>query len=373
MIFEDLEIIWRDENAHPTHTIDDEALRQIVLERARNYRRDVFWKDAMDIGIHVGTAVLLVGVCLWTLNEIGKFTQNMISMLVIAAAYLFASAFRWIGGQRQKAREANFDDSLRGNLEKLVANADYHIRLQQNYLWWYLVPVLPGYLLLAASFWSSGPEAFWFMTISVIALFSFVHWGNNQIVRTKLIPQKEELESQLAGLENGGKSAEIRGSSKRTTTDELSLRRRCFGLGLALLILGMAIAFLVKVFWPVQQLQEPDFEDISAFAKVAPFSAIRWENDQPIVRVEDRWSPLISIDDIPIEEIMEHARKEFGDQAQMRFGEDLPRVLSSFGHAPKWEVTLGLQAEDGQMKQLKVKMTEANRTLIRDKRLEHQN
>ena len=102
------------------------------------------------------------------------------------------------------------------------------------------------------------------------------------------------------------------------------------------------------------------------YAKVAPYTGVRWENDRPIVRVGDRWSPLVSIDGIPIDRIMEFAQKEFGDKARKRFAEDLVELLSKMGHEPEWEVTLGLEKKDGQVEHLKIRMTEENRDLVRN-------
>lgn len=102
------------------------------------------------------------------------------------------------------------------------------------------------------------------------------------------------------------------------------------------------------------------------YAKVAPYTGVRWKNDRPIVRVQDRWSPLVSIDGIPIERIMEFARKEYADKARKRFAEDLVEVLSKMGHEPKWTVTLGLETQDGHVEQAQILMTEQNRALVRE-------
>ena len=101
------------------------------------------------------------------------------------------------------------------------------------------------------------------------------------------------------------------------------------------------------------------------YAKVAPFAGVRWKSDRPIVRVQGRWRPLVSIDGIPIDRIMEFAQKEFGDIAQKRFAEDLVELLAKMGHEPDWEVALGLQTSDGQVEEVKTKMTEENRNLVR--------
>lgn len=102
------------------------------------------------------------------------------------------------------------------------------------------------------------------------------------------------------------------------------------------------------------------------FAKVAPYSGVRWENDRPIVCVNDEWSPLVSIDDIPIDRIIEFANKEYGDIARKRLGEDFVRLLTEMGHEPERRVTLGLETREGQVEQLQVLMTEENRDLVRE-------
>jgi len=126
---------------------------------------------------------------------------------------------------------------------------------------------------------------------------------------------------------------------------------------------GMGDSLLKKL---VRQYSDlgPVTED--GYAKVAPYSGVRWEGDRPIVLVNDHWSPLVSIDGLPIDRIMEFAREEFGDKAHKRFGEDLVELLSKMGHDPDWEVTLGLEGEDGQVEELRVAMTEENRALARD-------
>lgn len=102
------------------------------------------------------------------------------------------------------------------------------------------------------------------------------------------------------------------------------------------------------------------------YAKVAPYTGVRWDNDRPIVRVADRWSPLVSIDGLPIDRIMEFARSEFGDKARMRLAEDLVELLSKMGHEPQWTVTLGLETDSGQIEHVQIRMTEHNRNLLRE-------
>lgn len=101
------------------------------------------------------------------------------------------------------------------------------------------------------------------------------------------------------------------------------------------------------------------------YAKVAPYTGVRWKDNQPTVRVDDRWAPLVSIDGIPIDHIMQFAQEKFGDRAHKRFAEDLVELLSTMGHDPEWTVTLGLMAKDGRVELVETTMTERNRDLVR--------
>lgn len=102
------------------------------------------------------------------------------------------------------------------------------------------------------------------------------------------------------------------------------------------------------------------------YAKVAPYTGVRWKDNRPTVQVQGRWVNLVSIDGIPIDRIMDFAEREFADKARKRFSEDLVYLLSLMGHNPEWEVTLGFETRPGQIEHLKVRMTEENRRLLRE-------
>lgn len=102
------------------------------------------------------------------------------------------------------------------------------------------------------------------------------------------------------------------------------------------------------------------------YAKVAPYTGVRWENNHPVVQVQGRWARLHSIDGIAIDHVMDFAQMEFGDKARKRFAEDLVELLSKLGHEPGWEVSLGLATKDGQVEQVQIRMTEENRARVRE-------
>ena len=61
MNFDDLKIIWNEENAGRSYTIDEDALHRIAVKRARSFRKKVFWRDLREIGL----AIPLVVFFLW--------------------------------------------------------------------------------------------------------------------------------------------------------------------------------------------------------------------------------------------------------------------------------------------------------------------
>ena len=114
--------------------------------------------------------------------------------------------------------------------------------------------------------------------------------------------------------------------------------------------------------------RDPEVEEV--FAKVAPFTGVRWggddearpDFDQPTVRVRGEWFRLTAVDGIPIEELMKTARRHFGDKARKRFTEDLVELLAAADHDLEWTVTLMLDANDGKGSQpFEEKMTYAKR------------
>lgn len=93
------------------------------------------------------------------------------------------------------------------------------------------------------------------------------------------------------------------------------------------------------------------------YAKVAPFSDVRWDGDLPTIRLTDGWAQLNSIDGVPIQDIMSFANEQYGSTARKRFTEDFVEVVSKMGHDLDWEVELELQFPDGEVKKVRERMT----------------
>ena len=102
------------------------------------------------------------------------------------------------------------------------------------------------------------------------------------------------------------------------------------------------------------------------FPKLAPYSAIRWEGEMPVVRIDDEWLALVSIDRLPVSEIIASSRRTYGEKWQKRFEEDLVEVLAGMGDEPKDTVRLVVRAPGAPSRRTleDVAMTDSNRRAI---------
>jgi len=79
--------------------------------------------------------------------------------------------------------------------------------------------------------------------------------------------------------------------------------------------------------------------------KASPFTAVKWENGQPIVQFENEWYHFEKLDTFGKEELLDFCKERFGSRWQKRFSEDLVEVLLGMGYQPQIEVTLQLSKE----------------------------
>lgn len=102
------------------------------------------------------------------------------------------------------------------------------------------------------------------------------------------------------------------------------------------------------------------------YPKLAPYSAIRWKNATPEVKVNGTWYELLAINDTPTGEIVKFCKDKEPDIWQKRFEEDLVEMMARMGQQPGEKVTLKLRdPASGTTQVMKdVPNTHANRQAI---------
>jgi len=111
------------------------------------------------------------------------------------------------------------------------------------------------------------------------------------------------------------------------------------------------------------------------YPKKSPFAAVRWQDSQPEVQLDDEWFRLVSLNGIAAGEIVAFSQQTYGNLSKKRFEEDLVELLSRMGHPPKDKVTLVVQSLTTSETQIRkgVAMTEANRQAIKAAALSREN
>lgn len=98
----------------------------------------------------------------------------------------------------------------------------------------------------------------------------------------------------------------------------------------------------------------------------SPFNAVRWQDDQPEVRLDDEWFKLVSLNEIPAAEIVAFSQQTYERDWQQRFEEDLVELLTRMEHPPADKVTLVVQSLASSETSIRenVPMTKENRSAI---------
>ncbi|MDY8135991.1 S41 family peptidase [Aquimarina sp. 2201CG5-10] len=76
--------------------------------------------------------------------------------------------------------------------------------------------------------------------------------------------------------------------------------------------------------------------------KASPFTAVKWEKDQPVVLFNNEWYHFEKLDSLSKKRILDFCKKKFGYKWKKRFSEDLIEVLKGLNYIPNKQVDLEL-------------------------------
>lgn len=336
---------WQAQASQTRLTLHAGLLRGEVLRNRRTFRTTILMRDIREIG------VALVMIPVWF--YLGIAHSSPWTWWLGVPALLWVAGFMLAYRRRRPHQPSAPDEPLVHCVKTSLAEVEDQIWLLRNVFWWYLLPPSIAITAFFAHVTMQAPihtpfdmlgraGTFLLLSAFLAAIYGFIYWLNQRAVRKQLEPRRQELLMMLASLEE--ETAGAPGDGPATPVLPGSQVR------------------------DGQPAANPPDRPVSAsgYAKVAPYTDVRWEHDRPVVMVDGQWSPLVSIDGIPIEKIMEFANEEFGTLAHKRFGEDLVELLSKMGHDPDWTVTLGLEREQGRVEEMRVQMTEENRRRVRN-------
>ncbi|MGQ0635476.1 MAG: hypothetical protein ACT4QC_12750 [Planctomycetaceae bacterium] len=339
MNLDDLGREWRATNEVAATQEQRDRLIAVTCRRVERFWGQIVRRDLIETVVAV-VLIFVFGRMVISLDDL--ISKVGAGIVLLCCVFIIWKLHRARTVQRPAPIDAPVRDFCRIELDRL----DRQIRLLGGVLWWYIAPILVGADLVYVGSSGLGIDSLFYVLFTVL-LGWFILAMNRLTVTGQLKPLHEEVAGVLSQLE-GTRSDTL---SPRAIPEEHA--RRCRRLGVVwfavFAVLGLVGAYVAS--------QEVDYP------KRAPFSGIRWERSDPVVKVGEEWVTLVSVDGVATGDIVAFSQRRYLLRWKKRFAEDLVEVLARMGHEPGATVRLvvrPLGSPDPQTLE-DVPMTEGNR------------
>ena len=362
---------WQAHSAQTRVVIDADLLREEVHRDQREFQTMIFFRDFREIGIEF----LLIPTWL----VMGYLLDLPWTWYLGIPTFLWTAGFMLVHRRRHRQEPHRPEDPLLVCVQRSLTEVEDQIWLLRNVFWWYLLP--PGLAVTAffaqVSWHARGLgglfSLLFFLLLEglVLAVYGWVYHLNQRAVRQQLEPRQQELQKLRDSLQNENTEEAAHAQIALPDLPFAGERFRAASASPFQLIVGLVlfIALILLVFFIVYQAKNWDSRPGSDqyYPRRSPFKAVRWEDSQPEVKVDDEWYRLIALDGIPTEKMIAFSKETYDEKWQKRFEEDLVELMTRMGHPPDKTVTLEVQSLTSSEKQTlkEVRMTYANRGAIR--------
>jgi hypothetical protein len=190
MMFEDLPALWRSRHAEMDTPSPEQVLRR-VEERSRRLEGIVRRRDRLETAVALAIAPFFAAVVVLALHPLTRIGAAILTVSCLAIPLRLASSRRAFGPGRADRTTAEF---LRDERERVLAQK----RLLRTVLWWYLLPLGIGVVLLFGGMRPLADATLY--AVAVVILYGAIYVLNQRAVATELDPRLAELETLLAAL-----------------------------------------------------------------------------------------------------------------------------------------------------------------------------
>lgn len=205
MDFEEMKVIWDSQNQAPIYGVNEAELHTILRTKSRKFGRLVFWQVFASYGSTVATVTSILLVLLansfGVLSEVATLSAltgwDIVALLVAACAWIHFSVAIYLGQKRQKYRESRFTSSLRGDLDRDIAQTEFQIRKREKVLLGFIPPYVGSTLMALVMFRISGLSEWLVVPLSILMIVCLLNETRSQkrLVERKMLPRKLELEN----------------------------------------------------------------------------------------------------------------------------------------------------------------------------------
>lgn len=215
MELEELRIIWDSQNREPLFALKEADVQAVVRRRNRafNHCAGRRYLAEIVIGVVCGAVMIAVAAILgfgrqaWlaplSWPKVASSPWDVAALLVAGAIWLYFAFYMDLSRRRQQRCGETFDASLRGDIDRSLAQVAFQIRIARGILWWGLIPVwISVGLWVFTVFRLSGSPAWGYVLISAVMVAAFMRAVSckRSAIRRRYQPHQRELESLRAKL-----------------------------------------------------------------------------------------------------------------------------------------------------------------------------
>lgn len=182
MDFEEMQVIWNNQNNEKMYAINENMLHAYVKKKGKSINNTLNLFEFILIGVN-----LFVGIWL-TIESLDN--DPLSNQLILAVFYLAFAVYGLTRKLMRRNEEKPFDHTILGELDKAIWRVDYLMRQSLNTIIWYLVP-----LILILGVMTIFDTRLLMPTIMLIVVTVITYFAHRWEFKKFHLPKKHNLEA----------------------------------------------------------------------------------------------------------------------------------------------------------------------------------
>lgn len=178
-----MQVIWNSETQEKLYAINEEALYKSIKKKGRSINRSLVFLEWLSILVNLGVGIFLI-IMLYQDGE------ELVQYITPAAYLAYTGFFIYKRLTRQQQQDIQFEQTMIGEIDKALWQADYLIKQSLGMIVWYLLPIM---LVAGIALYLDDANPIWpILLFGVVAPAAY--FGGKWEVNKFHAPRKRELE-----------------------------------------------------------------------------------------------------------------------------------------------------------------------------------
>lgn len=187
MEFDEMKKIWDTQSNQTMYAIDETALRNKVSQKRKKSARIASRSESVMIKSLVFSTLVILGASIYK-------SEYDVMPLVLSAVMSVVAVFIFLRRRKRLSLQNSFENSILGEIELAITNAEYQVRLSSLGKWLYLVVALLSVASVVDTLdeWYKGAILLIFFVVGYFG----ARWEHNTFYvsqKTNLVKMKEKL------------------------------------------------------------------------------------------------------------------------------------------------------------------------------------